>query len=352
MDNIKISIIMPVYKVEKYVAKAIESMQSQTLSEFEFIIVDDGTPDKSGEICDKYAELDERIKVIHKENGGAPSARNVAIDIARGKYLYFLDSDDWAESTMLQDMYEMAEKNQAELVVTGYYIDTYYNQENYISEKIYVDDMVYTDAKSFREVAYKYYDRNMLYTPWNKLYLASVVKENNLKFPNTLWDDFPFNISVLRLVDHITISTNAYYHFIRAREESETSIYRPKLYEKREEEHGWMLQLFEDWNVTNEETQEMLARRYLERVVGCFENLTSSKCTLTSEEKKLQANRILENDRIWAALKIAKPSSAYMKMLLVPIKWKNVSLILLEASVITYVKEHHSKLFAKLKAGR
>ena len=85
MNDIKISIIMPVYKVEDYVAKAIESIQAQTLEEFEFLIVDDGTPDNSGVICDQYAEKDARIKVIHKENGGAPSARNTAIDIAKGK---------------------------------------------------------------------------------------------------------------------------------------------------------------------------------------------------------------------------------------------------------------------------
>ena len=115
-----ISVIMPVYKVEKYVGKAIESILSQTMSDFEFIIVDDGTPDRSGEICDEYAAKDSRIQVIHKENGGAPSARNRAIDIARGKYFYFMDSDDWAEPSMLEDMYRLAEEHGAQLVVTGY----------------------------------------------------------------------------------------------------------------------------------------------------------------------------------------------------------------------------------------
>ena len=89
-DNIKVSIIMPVYKVEEYVAKAIESIQAQTLKEWEFLIVDDGTPDRSGEICDAYAAKDSRIHVIHKENGGAPSARNMAIEIAKGEYMYSL----------------------------------------------------------------------------------------------------------------------------------------------------------------------------------------------------------------------------------------------------------------------
>ena len=82
MEDIKVSVIMPVYKVEEYVGKAIESIQAQTLRNFEFLIVDDGTPDNSGKICDEYAAKDSRLHVIHKENGGAPSARNVAIDLS------------------------------------------------------------------------------------------------------------------------------------------------------------------------------------------------------------------------------------------------------------------------------
>lgn len=87
IDNIKISVIMPVYKVEKYVAKAIESIQTQTLKEIEFLIVDDGSPDNCGKICDDYAKNDSRITVIHKENGGAPSARNLGRACYAGGYV-------------------------------------------------------------------------------------------------------------------------------------------------------------------------------------------------------------------------------------------------------------------------
>ena len=89
-DQVKVSVIMPVYGVEKFVGKAIESILNQTFTDFEFLIVDDGTRDRSGEICDQYAEKDPRLTVIHKENGGAPSARNAAMEIARGKYYYFM----------------------------------------------------------------------------------------------------------------------------------------------------------------------------------------------------------------------------------------------------------------------
>lgn len=352
MADVKISVIMPVYKVEKYVGKAIESIQKQTLTEFEFLIVDDGTPDSSGEICDRYAAEDSRICVIHKENGGAPSARNIAIEMAKGEYLYFMDSDDWAEPEMLENMYQMAKKYQAQLVVTGFFIDTYYDNDRYISEKICVDDAVYNQSENFRRNAYKYYDRNLLYTPWNKLYEAAYIQEHNLKFPQTLWDDFPFNISVVRDIERVVVSTKAYYHFIRARAESETAAYRPEMYEKREEEHGWLVELYQYWNVHDAASREMLARRYIERFVGCVENLTNPKCDLIYSEKRKQVKQMLAKRRVDQTLKLARPRSVYMKILLVPIQWKNVTLTLLEAQVITWVKTKNTKLFAKLKAGR
>ena len=109
MKPVTVSVIMPVYGVEDYVGAAIESIQNQTFTDWEMFAVDDGTKDRSGEICDDYAAKDSRIHVIHKENGGAPSARNVAIDQANGKYFYFMDSDDIAEPTMLADMVAAAE---------------------------------------------------------------------------------------------------------------------------------------------------------------------------------------------------------------------------------------------------
>ncbi|MDD6290492.1 MAG: glycosyltransferase family 2 protein [Lachnospiraceae bacterium] len=351
MSNIKISVIMPVYKVEDYVAKAIESILTQTFTEFEFLIVDDGTPDRSGKICDEFAEKDSRIHVIHKENGGAPSARNTAIDIAKGKYVYFLDSDDWAEPEMLADMYALAEKNEAHLVVCGYFIDTYYG-DRYISEKIFVDDRIYTDARAFREESYRYFDRNMLYTPWNKLYRMDLIKNHKLRFPDTLWDDFPFNLSYLAHVERVVFSTNAYYHFIRARAESETSAYRADMYEKREEEQGWMEALYKEWGVDNEGTKEMVARRYIERMIGCIANVTSSKCTLTGKERRTAICKMLHNPRVDQALRLAKPRSGYMKLMLIPIRLKNTYLTWLESALITFVKERNTKLFAKLKAGR
>lgn len=348
----KVSIIMPVYKVEEYVGKSIESIQAQTYSNWELYAVDDGSPDNSGAVCEEYAAKDPRIKVLHKENGGAPSARNMAIDLADGDYFYFMDSDDWTEPTMLEDMVALAEEHNAQLVVAGYYIDTYYNDEDKFTQEQVVPSVVFKSQQHFRENAHKLFDQNLLYTPWNKLFEAKYIRDNKLYFPNTFWDDFPFNLSVVRDVERVVVTDGKYYHFIRKRAESETEKYRSDMYDKREEEHGWMTELYRYWNVTSPEIEEFIARRYVERLIGCVENVTNKNCTLSAEQKKADIQKMISAAEVRSSLTKAKPRSAYMKLMLLPIRWNNTTLTYLEGRFISWVKRNNTKIFAKLKAER
>ena len=352
MSKVKISVIMPVYKVEDYVGKSIESIQAQTLTEWELFAVDDGSPDNSGAICEEYAKKDPRIKVIHQENAGAPAARNVAIDKAVGEFMYFMDSDDWVEPTMLEDMYKIATENDRQLVVAGYYIDTYYNDEEKFTQEQFVPSAIYKTQQEDREAAYKPFDKNLLYTPWNKLFSSEYLRANKLYFPNTFWDDFPFNLSVVRDVERVAVTDKKYYHFIRKRAESETARYRSDMYDKREEENEWMEELYAHWNIDTPEVREFLARRYIERIIGCVENVTNKNCTLSPKEKKAEIKKMICSDTAQKAVHTAVPNSSYMKILLMPIKWKCVGLMYMMSCVISKVKSTNTKLFAKLKAGR
>lgn len=253
---------------------------------------------------------------------------------------------------MLEDMYKLAKKNNSQLVVAGFFIDTYYTDTEYRQDHFVADDAVYSEQRAFRENAYKLFDKNLLYTPWNKLFEAKYIKENNLKFPQTFWDDFPFNVSIVRNIERVTVTSKQYYHFIRKRAESETAAYRPNMYEKREEEHGWMVDLYKEWDVHNAESREMIARRYIERFIGCVENLTNPSCDLSYKEKRAEVKKMLQKKRVTQTVALAKPKSKYMKIMLIPVKWKNVTLTLLEAQTITFVKTRNTKLFSKLKAGR
>ncbi|PLR87261.1 MULTISPECIES: glycosyltransferase [Bacillus] len=113
--NPKISIIVPVYNVESYLHKCVDSILAQTHTDFELILVDDGSPDNCGKICDEYANKDSKVKVIHKKNGGLSDARNAGLDIATGDYIGFVDSDDWIEPDMYELLYNMCIKNNCEI---------------------------------------------------------------------------------------------------------------------------------------------------------------------------------------------------------------------------------------------
>lgn len=121
MEDKLISIIIPVYNVERYLRECIDSIIAQTYKNLEIILVDDGSSDKSGEICDEYSKKDSRIKVIYKKNGGLSDARNVALDIAKGDYIGFIDSDDYIEKDMFQILYNLAEEYNAEISSISFY---------------------------------------------------------------------------------------------------------------------------------------------------------------------------------------------------------------------------------------
>ena len=110
MDKDLISIIVPIYNVEKYIKKCIDSIINQTYTNLEIILVDDGSPDNCGKICDKYKEKDDRIKVIHKKNGGLSDARNAGIDIATGEYITFIDSDDYVAENYIEVLYNLCKE--------------------------------------------------------------------------------------------------------------------------------------------------------------------------------------------------------------------------------------------------
>ena len=123
--TVEISVIIAAYNVENYLERAIRSILDQSFDEFEIIVVDDGSSDKTGEIAKNLAEEDERICVYQLENRGVSAARNFAIEKARGKYIYFMDSDDYVDSTMLFDTYEQITRTNVDLVVFGFYFETW-----------------------------------------------------------------------------------------------------------------------------------------------------------------------------------------------------------------------------------
>ena len=180
-----ISVIIPVYNVEKYLEKCINSVLSQTYRDLEIILVDDESTDKSGEICDKYKSIDNRIKVIHKKNGGLSDARNCGLDIANGEYIAFLDSDDWINKDLYKILYETLIKYNADMSICKF--KKVYNEDeklNFESSKL----ISYTNIDALKEL----YEQNstQMIVAWNKLYKRNLFEKNRYPYGKIHEDEF------------------------------------------------------------------------------------------------------------------------------------------------------------------
>lgn len=157
-----VSVTVPIYRVEKELRRCLDSLINQTLKNIEIILVDDGSPDGCGAICDEYAERDARIKVVHQQNGGSSRVREVGLELSTGEYYTVCDGDDWVESTMYEDMYRKATQEDADIVMCNFYSDysdgrsvvspayTYTSQEQYIEDLMLRKTSVSTCSKLFR----------------------------------------------------------------------------------------------------------------------------------------------------------------------------------------------------------
>lgn len=238
----KVSIIVPIYNVESYLSQCIESFCNQTLKDIEIILVDDGSPDNCGAICDQYAELDPRIKVLHKENAGVGAARNDGLRLATGEYVVFVDSDDYVPDDAYQKMYSNAVQNDADVVLADIY--TVQNGHTHYV-KFFEKPFVTSDRKLMDEMVksafYNYYcpmppASGPAYGyggPTNKLVRRSILTDNNIWFDTSVkgvFDDVIYSAYVFACAGKISYIEEPVYYY-RLLENSITRTYKANMLE-------------------------------------------------------------------------------------------------------------------------
>lgn len=216
-----ISVIVPVYKVERYLHRCIDSIINQTYKDLEIILIDDGSPDRCGVICDEYSKKDSRIKVIHQTNKGLSSARNRGLDIVSGDYIAFVDSDDYLDNDMYETLLEVAESENADVVECGYRwikpegirdlnndrsIDTYNNLE--ALEALYFGEQI---------------SGGVSIVVWNKLYKSKLLKD--IRFVDGLSEDIEFTPKVYYAANRLVKYNYNFYNFYFSPDSLSRSVY-------------------------------------------------------------------------------------------------------------------------------
>lgn len=209
-----ISVIVPVYKVEVYLKRCVDSIINQSYQNLEIILVDDGSPDQCPQICDEYAKKDNRIKVIHKENEGLSSARNIGINVAKGEYIGFVDSDDWIALNMYEILYKVIKYFDAD-IACGEMVrvsDKEYKKNNYATDDYNFEIF---DANEFAEKYFRITSQETVYYAWNKLYKRNVGKK--IVYPQGLIaeDVEGFFYALVHSRRIVCINSVIYYYYFR-----------------------------------------------------------------------------------------------------------------------------------------
>lgn len=203
----KLSIIVPIYNVEKYINKCIDSILAQTFTDFELILVDDGTLDNCGKICDEYAKADSRIKVIHKKNGGLSSARNAGIDIAQGEYIGFVDSDDLIKDDMYDLLYKAILKYNADISICNFI--KFDEDSQFIFKKEMDEGMeVWTNIEALEKLNTD--NDGKIVVAWNKLYKKELW--NDIRFPKGKIHEDAFTMHKILFAANKVVNTNKYLY--------------------------------------------------------------------------------------------------------------------------------------------
>jgi glycosyltransferase involved in cell wall biosynthesis len=233
MSNIQVSVIVPIYRIEKYLPECIDSLLDQSFLNFELLLVNDGSPDNCPKICDDYSEKDSRVKVIHKENGGLLSARKAGLENAKGKYIAFVDGDDWVDKFYLDTLFKLADANDADLVVTGQFREFDGKIETIKPKKAGVYNEKEIKSYIIPNAIYngRFCEHGISTYVWNKLYKRELLYKILMDVPNEIimGEDAAITYSYLSISKSLVISRIPLYYYRQRHDSIVKSLENPKI---------------------------------------------------------------------------------------------------------------------------
>lgn len=359
MDRPFFSIVMPAYQAEKYLGNAVESILDQSFPDWELLIIEDCSKDKTLEIARKYQYADKRIKVIHREkNAGVSEARNLGIEKAQGEYLWFTDADDKVERDLLEKVHDSLQKNRAQLVVFGL-VEEYYSKEGQLEyQNIRKPHAAFFQRKEELRKEVLNLEQQTLYGyPWNKVYDLDYLKSLDLKFEdyrkNKFIEDILFNIAFCMDIDSMNILDIAPYHYGKRGNESLTNEFVPEYYQlhRRRIQALWKQQKY--WQMDLDQARNILGSLYARYILSALERNYDKRAKMTVKERREFCRNIFKDGLFEELVMKGKASESRMlKIALRLMKSRNVTINLFFAYGIHIARQKLPVLYSKVKSGR
>lgn len=293
----KVSIISGIYNVSKFLRQwELKDVINQTFGDWELLLVDDGSTDDSGVICDEFAKKDSRIKVIHKENGGLGSARNAGLDAAEGEYVWFYDVDDHAELNLLEYCVKEMDAKQLDLMMFGFRAIT---PDFNIEEDVHLNECLLEGQQQLCE----HYLDDILFVKhgngfaWNKFYRRSFLERHHLRFENQrIQQDEVFNLKIYPHLERVYLSPKVLYHYYIYGAGNTRSRFIPNRFEIYVNIRDHFEELRRQWNINEPRFDGYLQDRFYQSVDQSLRfNMFHPNCPWKKEEKKEEMERVMKH---------------------------------------------------------
>lgn len=352
-EDVLFSIVIPIYNVEYFLGRCLSSLEAQSYRNFEVIMVNDCSPDKSEEICKEYLDKDSRFHYTKlKKNGGLSNARNQGFKYVNGDYVLFLDSDDYYDYDLLEVLYNQIKKQKSDLLIYGL-IEEYYekNQIKY-SKQISMDNKTLITKESIDKEIIELETRTIFGYAWNKCYKASIIKKNDLKFETvSMVEDVLFNLSFIQYVQTLDILSYTPYHYSIRQSGSLTTKYLPDYFDTHSKRIRCFMNYYKISNI-KEDVYIKLANIYNRYLLSALVRNCSTLSHMRYRDRKKWLADIFESDLYQSLHSFMKPSKRVLKFLHYFLIKQNILFSLVEARLIYFIKSTFPMLFAKLKQNR
>lgn len=293
-----VSVVVPIYNAEDYLDKCLQSIVQQTYPHMEIILVDDGSTDQSPALCDEWASRDPRIQVVHKSNAGPGMARNTGIDTANGKYIFFFDSDDYVEQTLVEKCVSDAKEHGSAVVMFGR-VDVY-DDVKYVERKVKAEKRIFHSDSIKNELLPLLftYELGFGISVWGKMFSLEVIRDNNLRFKSrqeTIAEDAFFVMDLLTCASVITIIPECLYYYCKRHGDSYSRGYRKDRQQRNDDfliqctAHAQKLDL-------TAQTVQHIRSRYHGLTIGTLMQIMCSN--LTRKEKREERRKIYRNSTL------------------------------------------------------
>lgn len=350
------TIVMPAYGVEKYIDRAILSIQKQTFDSWEIVVVDDCSKDKSGQIAGKYAEEDSRIKVVrHGSNKGLSAARNTGTEAAAGEYIWYMDPDDYVDATLLEQVHASIERSPAQAILFGH-VEEYYDKKGKLqyTHSICPKEHYFQNAGEFRPHIIELEQETLYGYAWNKFYLLSHIRELKLEYENIrLIEDIVFNIKYFMDIETLNILPVTPYHYGKRMEANLTNKFVPDYFALHRQRIEMLFDQFSYWGICNEEVRRILGSLYARYILSALERNCNKQAGMNHMQRYKWCKAVFAQGLFNELIPIARAKdSTALRIALVLFRWKRAILCLMMGRGIYIIRKFMPMIYSRVKSER